>query len=124
MKKFIIAILILALLGAVIIIYLQNQGYDIESVIENPESIAVSASCSPVTDLLLATETNLTITNNSSSALNSVMVKIKGYDANGELVKEKTTTFTRTLYPKSTLTKPITMPARTIRCECLVISSN
>ena len=77
-----------------------------------------------MTDLLLTAETDLTISNNSSRALNSVMVKISGYDANGNLVKEKTTTFERTLNPNSTLTKPITMPAKVARCECVVISSN
>ncbi len=109
---------------AIFALYLSKKGYDVNSVVNLPKTADVSVECSRVHDLLFTSTVDIVIKNNSTRVHNNVMIKIIGFDNNGNEVKEKTTTFERTLEPNSSLSKPVTMPAKVKRCDCLVLNSD
>ncbi len=124
MKKFLIILLILALLSAGAYIFLAKHGYDTNSILNTPQTINLSVSCSDVTNLLVTSEITVTVQNNSSRTHNDVTVRLTAYDGDNNIIKEKTTTFDRTLESNGTLSKSVTLPAKTKRCDCVIESSN
>lgn len=100
-----------------------NKGYDPSDVMNTPKTIDLSVDCSDLTNLLVTSTVNVTVSNNSSRTHNNVAVQLIGYDSDGNIIKQKTTTFDRTLEPNGSLTKPMTLPAKTKRCDCIVKNS-
>lgn len=128
MKNFIIIILTLIVIALVVVgigyFTLTQKGYDYNSIQNLPNTVSIEVDCSDIRNLGITSTVNVIINNRSSNQYNNVMVEIQGYDQNGNLVKSKTTTFDRTLHPNGTLSKPITLPAKVRRCNCIVANSN
>ncbi len=101
-----------------------KNGIKLDSVINSPETIDLSVSCSSVNDLMLTSTVEVSVMNNSSRTHNDVTVRITGYDAEGNITKEKTTTFDRTLDANSSFSKSVFLPAKTVNCDCSLVSSN
>lgn len=89
-----------------------------------PETIDLTVDCSNVSDLLVTASVDVNVTNLSSRNHNDVSVKITAFDESGNNIKEKYTTFERTLPANGNLSKPVLLPASTSRCECELVSSN
>lgn len=123
MKKIILIFLFLFLLGIIGYLIMLNKGFDPSDVMNTPKTIDLSVDCSDLTNLLLTSTVNVTVSNNSSRTHNNVTIHLIGYDSNGNIIKEKTTTFARTLKPNGSLTKPMTLPAKTKSCDCIVKNS-
>lgn len=124
MKKILIVLLVVALIAALAYIIMQKNGVKLDSIINSPETIDLTVNCSDVNNLLITSEVTVEVLNNSTRTHNNVTVRITGYDANGNITKEKETTFYRTLEPYGSLKKPITMPAKTKTCNCVLVSSD
>ena len=124
MKKKFILLLSFALIAAIAYIIIQKNGVKVDSLINSPDTIDLTVNCSEVNNLLITAGVTVEVLNNSSRTHNNVTVRITGYDANGNITKEKVTTFERTLEPNGSLKKPITMPAKTKTCNCSLVSSN
>jgi hypothetical protein len=124
MKKIILIFLFLTLLGIIGYLVMLNKGFDPSDVMNTPKTIDLSVDCSDLTNLLLTSTVNVTVSNNSSRTHNNVTIHLIGYDSNGNIIKEKTTTFARTLKPNGKLTKPMTLPAKTSSCDCMVKNSD
>lgn len=124
MKKTLIIFLVVALIVAIAYIIMQENGIKTDSIINTPETIDLTVNCSEVNNLLITSEVTVEVLNNSLRTHNDVTVRITGYDENGNITKEKETTFDRTLAPNGSLSKPITLPAKTKTCNCALVSSN
>lgn len=124
MKKVFFTIIFLGLICCIGYIYLQKIGFSDDSILNLPETIDLTVTCSEVNDLILTTEVNVTVKNNSSRFHHDVTVRVTGFDVNGNITKEKTSTFKRVLGPNSSFSKPITLPPRTKSCKCVIESSN
>ena len=124
MKKIIITLVTVALIISITYIIMMKNGIKLDSVINSPETIDLTVSCSNVNNLLLTSEVSVSVMNNSSRTHNDVTVRITGYDENGDITKEKKTTFERTLEAYGSFSKPVLMPAKTVSCDCSLISSN
>ncbi|GAA4449996.1 hypothetical protein GCM10023189_09940 [Nibrella saemangeumensis] len=90
----------------------------------SPETIDLTVDCPPVDDMLVTATVDVTVSNRSTRSHKDVSVKIIAYDEGGKVIREKYTTFDRTLAPHASFSKPVTLPARTQRCSCEVVSSN
>jgi uncharacterized protein YcfL len=124
MKKTLITLLVIVLISAIAYIIMQKNGIKIDSIINTPETIDLTVRCSAVNNLLITSEVTVEVLNNSSRTHNNVTVRITGYDEYGTIIRNKETTFDRTLAPNGSLTKLITMPAKTKTCNCELVSSN
>jgi len=124
MKRFFIFILLVALVGAGIVIYMMRQGHDFESILNTPDKYDLRIECSDVENLLLTTTVNATVRNTSDRKHEDITIRITGYDSDGIITKQKETTFLRVLGPQEDMMKPITLPAKTVSCDCIIISSN
>lgn len=89
-----------------------------------PETIDLAVDCSDLTNILVTSAVNVTVKNMSFRSHNNISVQVKAFDGNGNLLKEKYTTFSRTMLPSSLFDKPVTLPAGTKHCECKVVSSS
>ena len=89
-----------------------------------PQTIDLTVSCSEIGNFLVASETSVTVRNNSSRVHKNVTVRLTAYDKKGNIIKEKTTTFERVLEANSSLSKPVGLPAKAKRCDCIIESSN
>lgn len=124
LKRVSLTFLILLLIGATGIIILQQQGHNLNSILNTPQTINITATCSEVTNLLLKSETTLTITNSSSNSFDNVTVRVISYDRNNNKIEEKLVSFSRTLPPNSFLSKPVFVSTKTVRCESIVENSS
>ncbi len=124
MKKGIFTLLVFSLIAAIGFIIMQQNGIKTDSIINTPETIDLTVNCSEVNNLLITSQVTVEVLNNSSRTHNNVTVRITGYDKNGDITKEKETTFDRTLAPNGSLSKPITLPAKTKSCKCALVSSS
>lgn len=124
MKKFFLFILILALVGGGFYIYLTQNGHTMESILNTPDKIDLSVNCSDVESLILATTVEVTVSNSSSRTHKNVTVHVTAYDNKGNIIKQKDNTFTRTFGPNASLSKTITLPAKTVECDCVVLDSD
>ncbi|MVM32758.1 hypothetical protein GO755_22145 [Spirosoma sp. HMF4905] len=88
------------------------------------QTIDLGVDCSEVDNVLVTSTVNVVVKNHSSRSHNDVSVKIIAFDESGNKLKEKYTTFTRTLAPNSSFDKPVTLPAATKRCDCKIVSSH
>jgi hypothetical protein len=124
MKKFLIFILILGCAGGGIYIYLIQNGHTTESILNTPDKIDLSVNCSPIESLILTATAEVTINNSSIRNHKNVTVHITAYDKNGNIIKQKDTQFLRDLEPNGFLSKTITLPAKTVECDCVILDSN
>jgi hypothetical protein len=124
MKKGIFTLLVFSLIAAIGFIIMQQNGIKTDSIINTPETIDLTVNCSEVNNLLITSQVTVEVLNNSSRTHNDVTIRITGYDENGNITKEKEKTFDRTLAPNGSLSKPITLPAKTKSCKCALVSSS
>jgi hypothetical protein len=124
MKKLFFTIIILALAFCIAYIILQKNGFNDNAIINIPKTIDITVSCSEIRNLIVTSEADITISNSSSRSYNNVTIRVTGYDKNGDITKAKSITLDRTLEPNSSLTRPVTFPARTKSCKCVIESSN
>ncbi len=89
-----------------------------------PQTIDLTVDCSDLENVLVTSTVNVVVKNLSSRSHNDVSVKIVAFDEAGKVLKEKYTTFSRTLSPDSNFDKPVTLPAETKRCDCKIVSSH
>lgn len=87
------------------------------------KTIDLGVDCSEIDNVLVTSTVNVVVKNHSSRSHKDVSVKIIAFDEAGNQLKEKYTTFTRTLAPNSSFDKPVTLPAETKRCDCKIVSS-
>lgn len=124
MKRLLIVLLTLALIGSGIYIYLIQNGHNLDSILNTPDKINLRVECSEVENLLLTSTVNIRVKNLSSRTHENVVIRITAYDKNGDIVKQKETTFLRTLEANESMTKPVTLPAKTSTCDCVVLDSD
>jgi hypothetical protein len=124
MKKILITLLTIAAIGLVAFFVLESKGYKGSSILNTPETIDLSVSCSQPTNLLVTSEVTVSVQNNSSRTHNNVTVRVTAIDSDGNVIKEKTTTFDRTLEPNGSFSKLITVPAKAKSCNCVLESSD
>ncbi|AUD03813.1 hypothetical protein [Spirosoma pollinicola] len=89
-----------------------------------PQTIDLTVDCSDLENVLVTSTVNVVVSNLSSRSHNDVSVKVVAFDEAGKVLKEKYTTFSRTLSPNSNFDKPVTLPAGTKRCDCKIVSSH
>lgn len=118
-----VTLLVLALIGAGVYIFLLKNGYTEQSMINRPLYYDLSVECSEITNLLVASEVDVTVRSNARTH-NNVTVLITAYDKTGNITKQKRTTFDRTLDANGYLSKPVTLPANAKHCDCVIESSN
>lgn len=123
MKKFFLAVLIIALIASLAYILLLKKGYNEESILNMPQTIDLSVDCSQVKNLLFTSVVTVNVQNNSSRTHNNVMIRLTAYDKKENIIKEKDITFNRTLGPNSSFSKPVTLPGKARTCNCVVLSS-
>ena len=87
------------------------------------QTIDLAVDCSAVNNVLVTSAVNVTVKNLSSRPHNNISVKVEAFDQAGNRLKEKYTTFSRTLLANSLFDKPVTLPAATKRCECTIVSA-
>ncbi|GAB2582893.1 hypothetical protein [Spirosoma areae] len=90
----------------------------------SPQTIDLAVDCTELANVLVTSTVDVEVRNLSSRSHSDVSVKVTAFDEAGNVLKEKYTTFTRTLAPKSAFDKPVTLPAGTKRCDCEIVSSN
>jgi uncharacterized protein YxeA len=89
-----------------------------------PQTVDLAVDCSDLDNILVTSTVNVSVQNLSTRSHNDISVKIRAYDESGKLLKEKFTTFSRTLPAKGFFDKPVTLPAETKRCDCKIVSSH
>ncbi|MFT5818842.1 MAG: hypothetical protein ACI8ZM_000063 [Crocinitomix sp.] len=124
MKKFLVFILLLAMAGGGIYIYLTQNGHNLESILNTPDKIDLSVNCSAVESLILTSTVEITVNNSSSRSHKNVTVHVTAYDKKGNIIKQKDPVFVRNLGPNASLSKTITLPAKTVECDCVILDSD
>lgn len=123
MKRIYIILLVVLIAGAGTYIYLVKNGYSDLSIINKPLYYDLSVTCSDVNDLIVSSEVDVTVSSSDRSHDN-VTVLLTAYDNGNNIVKQKRTTFERTLPGHESLSKPVMLPAKAKRCDCVIESSN
>ncbi|WP_420149351.1 hypothetical protein [Spirosoma sp.] len=119
MKVFIRLILVIAVVGGVLLYAMSRRN----NTSFTPQTIDLAVDCSDLANVLVTSTVNVDVRNLSSRSHNDISVQIRAFDNDGNMLKEKYTTFSRTLLPNSHFDKPVTLPAETKRCDCKVVSS-
>lgn len=120
MKAFIRLLLIVVVIGGVILYIVSKQNNTSLS----PQTIDLSVDCSDLDNVVVASSVNVSVRNRSLRSHSDISVKLTAYDKSGNILKEKYTTFSRTLLPSSFFDKPVALPAGTKRCDCKIVSSH
>ena len=120
MKAFIRLLLIVLVLGGALLYFVSKRN----NTSFTPQTIDLAVDCSDIDNVLVTSTVNVSVRNISSRSHNDISVKIVAFDKNGTMLKEKYTTFSRTLAPNSNFDKPVTLPAETKRCDCQIVSSH
>ncbi len=124
MKKIFKLILLILVLVAGIYLYMTINGHDIESIINTPKKIELKAECTDLDNLLIVSVANLTVKNLYNRTHNDVTSKVTAYDEKGNIIKQRTIVFKETLKSNGSVSKIIRLPAKTKRCDCIIIDSN
>lgn len=124
MKKIIITLIIFAALLGGAYIYMNENGHTFESISNSPNKIGLSVNCGSVNNALATSTVSVKVNNNSSRTHNNVTIRIVAYDKKGNIVKEKETVFLRTLSKHGSLMKVVTLPAKAVSCDCVVLNSS
>ena len=120
MKAFFRLLLIILVLGGIALYVVSRRN----NTSFTPQTIDLTVDCQNVDNILVTSTVNVAVKNLSSRSHNDISVKIVAYDEAGKVLKEKYTTFSRTLAPNSIFDKPVTLPAETKRCDCTIVSSH
>ncbi len=120
MKTLIRLLLVVVVLGGIVLYVVSRQN----NTSFTPQTIDLTVDCQDVENVLVTSTVNVVVRNLSSRSHNDVSVKIVALDESGTVLKEKYTTFSRTLSPGSNFDKPVTLPAETKRCDCTIVSSH
>ncbi|QHV94947.1 hypothetical protein [Spirosoma endbachense] len=120
MKALIRLLLIVVVIGGIALYFMSQYNHTSFT----PQTIDLTVDCSEVDNVLVTSTVNVVVENLSSRSHNDISVKITAFDESGKLLKEKYTTFSRTLSPNSSFDKPVTLPAETKRCDCKIVSSH
>jgi hypothetical protein len=120
MKAFLKLLLLIVVIGGIVLYVVSRQNHTSFT----PQTIDLAVDCSDLDNVLVTSTVNVVVKNLSSRSHSDVSVKIKALDDAGNVLKEKYTTFSRTLAPSSTFDKPVTLPADTKRCDCTIVSSH
>lgn len=120
MKALIRLLLVVFIVGGVALYIISKRNHTSFS----PQTIDLAVDCSELADVLVTSTVDVEVRNLSSRSHSDVSVKVTAFDEAGNVLKEKYTTFTRTLAPNSAFDKPVTLPAGTKRCDCEIVSSN
>ena len=120
MKALLRLLLIIVLIGGVVlyVVSLRNNTSF------TPQTIDLAVECSDLNNLLVTSTVTVDVRNLSARSHSAIAVNVTAYDEAGNVLKEKNTTFTRTLLPNSRFDKPVTLPAETKRCDCKIVSSH
>ena len=120
MKTFFRLLLIVLVLGG-IALYVVSRHNNTSFL---PQTIDLTVDCQNLDNILVTSTVNVAVKNLSSRSHHDISVKIVAFDGAGKVLKEKYTTFSRTLAPNSIFDKPVTLPAETKRCDCTIVSSH
>ena len=120
MKLLVRIVLFVVILGGITLFVISRQN----NTSFLPETIDLTVDCSNLDNILVTSTVNVAVQNLSNRSHKDISVKIVAYDDAGKILKEKYTTFSRKLDPKSIFDKPVTLPAETKRCDCKVVSSH
>jgi hypothetical protein len=124
LKRGLIILLVLGLVAALVYIYLLKNGFTDKAIRNSPDTYDLSVDCSQVDNALLKSVVNVTVGNSSERIHHDITVHITAFDANGDELMSKNTVFDRTLGPHEQFSKPIFVPVKTVRCNCVVEDSN
>lgn len=124
MKNFLSNVVVIGLIIAVGYYFLKENGYNLESILNKTKTIELRADCSNIENLVLTSVTELTVLNSGDENHNSVTVRITAYDQNNDIIKQKNVRFERILKAKGRLSKLVTLPSRTMKCNCVILNSN
>lgn len=119
MKALIRLLLIVLVLGGIALYAVSRYNNTTLS----PKTIDLAVNCSDITNVLVTSTVNVEVKNHSFRSHSGISVKLVAFDQAGNVLKEKFTTFSRTLLPNSFYDKPVTLPAGTKRCDCTIVSS-
>jgi len=119
MKALFRLLLLVVVLGGLILYVVSRHNNTALS----PQTIDLRVDCSDLDNVLVTSTVNVVVENLSSRSHNDISVKLLAFDESGKMLKEKYTTFSRTLSPNSQFDKPVTLPAGTKRCDCKIVSS-
>ncbi|GAB3957844.1 hypothetical protein GCM10028805_51320 [Spirosoma harenae] len=120
MKALVRLLLLVIVIGGIVLYFVSQRNHTSFS----PSTIDLSVDCSDVENVLVTSTVDVVVENFSSRSHKDISVKLIAYNKDGEVIKEKFTTFSRTLAPKGRFDKPVTLPADTKRCDCKVVSSH
>ena len=118
MRRFLIGLLVIIIIGLSFLLYMTSQGHDLKSLMNTPDTINVQIGCTQPS----AAMTTITVANRSNNSYNRVKYKIIYHNRKGEKAGEKTGEFIRTLLPNNSLTKVVVLPLKAKTCECIVVS--
>jgi len=119
-KKVIIFIMAVCLIGGGLFIYFKDNGHTAETILNSAQNLQVKVDCSSIKNHKLASSVNVTVDNNSDKPRTNVSVRVTAYDKNGDIVKQKVTTFLREIGAKESITKTVTLPAKARTCDCVL----
>ncbi|MBD2755549.1 hypothetical protein [Spirosoma validum] len=119
MKALIRLILLIVIVGGIVLYVVSRQN----NTSFTPQTIDLAVDCSDLANVLVTSTVNVEVRNLSSRSHSDISVQVRAFDDNGTMLKEKYTTFSRTLLPNSQFDKPVTLPAETKRCDCKIVSS-
>lgn len=122
-RALIYLVLALGVVGTVVFL-LNKKGHDYKSITNLPETVALSIDCSQIEPGLLNKMVGVEITNRSNTTKSNVFVRVTAYDKNGKKIKEKEKLVWREVPANSSIVKPMTMPLRTVDCECVIVSAD
>lgn len=127
MKKLLTIILVIALIAALAYIYLLQNGYNIKTFFDKPKTavkrVELRVKCPNLQNLLVTSTVEVTVKNMYKRKHNSVRVRIKAYDKNKKLIKNKIISFYDTLKPYDSLMRPILLPGKARTCKCAILDS-
>lgn len=120
MKALIRLILLIVVVGGIVLYVVSRQN----NTSFTPQTIDLAVDCSDLANVLVTSTVNVEVRNLSSRSHSDVSVQVRAFDEGGNMIKEKFTTFSRTLLPNSRFDKPVTLPSETKRCDCKIVSSH
>lgn len=120
MKVIIRLLLIVVVIGGIVLYVVSRKNNTSLS----PETIDLAVDCPEPDNILVASSVDVSVRNLSSRSHSDISVKLTAFDKSGKVLKEKYTTFSRTLPPHSIFDKPVTLPAGTKHCDCKIVSSH
>ena len=119
MKALIRLLLIVVVIGGVVLYVVSRKNNTSFS----PQTIDLAVDCSDLDNMLVTSSVNVSVRNQSLRSHSDISIKLTAFDKSGNILKEKFTTFSRTLLPSSYFDKPVALPAGTKRCDCKIVSS-